>query len=634
MKDLPHQILAHFERLTDQLHSRDELLAKLSQGRPLRVKFGIDLTAPGLHIGHAVNLWLLRDLQGMGHKVVLILGDFTTRIGDPSQKMAARGQVTPEQVKAHEDAILEQVKTILRFDDPALIEVRRNSEWYDKMPLGDFMQILRDVSHARLISRASFQKRIAAQSDIFAHEMLYPVLQGYDSVMVAADIAVIGADQMFNELAGRFLQEKHGQPPQSIIATKITAGTDGELKQSKSLGNYIGLNHDARDKAARILNLPDYLVEEYLRLYTDIPLEEIARLLEEFARNPKALKRKLAYALVGRYHGHDAAAAEVDRYEKMQARRDLRANMPVIPLFQARLTVLELVMLARPKLGIDECRRLIETGQVAINDEVFLSPDAHVETSTDDVLVIENQDFSRLMVLQLHEFASDRLILRPMRVEDIDLFRKTLPQWEIAKYLGLPGGQKTEAVAHEILKRIIAKPEPKDELLWTVTQKTQPDEMIGVAHLRRDAAEGNQNIWLAEEHRDSGFAHEISEAINDYAFGAFGLNSMTFKNAFGHAAAPQEMEEMRQQFQQMQLYAQSLNAKETGGAWTFTKDGWMMMKKTVRPGTPAPRGTPAAKARPLKSGFIRQRPRSGVKPVKPAGDKLPPWDPMKPRPKP
>lgn len=625
MDKLPHQILAHFERLTDQLHSRTELLEKLSRGQPLRVKFGIDLTAPGLHIGHAVNLWLLRDLQALGHKVVLVLGDFTTRVGDPAQKMAVRGRLTPEQIAAHEAAILEQTREILRFDDPALIEVRRNAEWYDHMPLGNFMDILRDVTHAQLISRDSFQKRIAANSDIFAHEMLYPVLQGYDSVVVKADIAVIGADQMFNEMTGRFLQEKHGQPPQSILATKITAGTDGELKQSKSLGNYIGLAHDARDKVARLMNLPDHLIAEYLRLYTDIPLEEIDRQLQEYAQNPRALKRKLAYALVGRYHGHEAAVAETERYEKMQDRND-RREMPVIPLFQARLTVLELVMLARPKLGMAGSRQLIEDGQVMVNDETYTAPDTHVMISTDDVLSIGKQEFSRLMVLQPHEFASERLLLRPMKVEDIDLFRKTLPQWEIAKYLGLSGAQKDEAVAHEVLKRIIAKPEPKDELLWSIAQKAQPRDMIGVAHLRRDASQGNHNIWLAEKHRNQGFAEEIIDAVNEYAFENFGLNSMTFKNAFGSAASPAEIEILQKRF--MNKNADTRERETEEGTWTFTKDGWLLMRREdeLKAGADA---TLAEKARRLKSGFTQQGPKK-EEPAKKPPPASP--DPNKPKP--
>lgn len=641
MDKLPEQILNQFERVTDQLQSRQELLDRLSLGRPLRVKFGIDLTAPALHIGHAVNLWLLRDLQDLGHQVVLILGDFTTNVGDPAQRLTARPSLSPEQVAAHADAILEQAKTVLRFDDPNLIEVRRNSEWYDQMPLSFFMTLLRDVTHARLISRDTFQQRIAAQSDLFAHEMLYPVLQGYDSVVVEADIAVIGSDQMFNEMTGRFLQEKNGQAPQSIISTRITAGTDGELKQSKSLGNYIGLSHDARDKFARIMNLPDHLVAQYLRLYTDLPLAEVAAMLVEFEHAPRRLKLRLAEALVSRYHGREAALATSARYEKMIAQLEQRGNMPVVMLYEARLTVLDLVMTARPKLGIEACRRLIEQGLVQINDETFTDPATWVQITTDDILVVDNHEFSRLMVLKLHEFVTEQLVMRPMQVEDLDYIRKYLPQWEIAKYLGLPKTQHNEAVAMEVLKRVIAKPEPKDELLWAVGLRDNPDQLIGVAHLKRDGAQGAQNIWLADTYHGKGYAEQISHAISEYGVGTMGMDGMMFKHAFGHAAAPQEMDVMRERL--MKLDAQLLMSRdEPGTNWGFTKDGWIRIRqhlKGIAPGAVAIAGDTAVdrlehtqlkNTQPLKEDFEKKLAAEKAKAQKPK--KAP--EPDQPKPKP
>src|SRR5690606_34551494 len=244
-------ILAHFERTSDQFFSKDEFRAKLRSRRKLRIKYGVDVTAPTLHIGHAVNLWLMRYLQTMGHKVVFLIGDFTTRIGDPDGRLDTRPVIPREEIEKNAEAFIAQAKMVLRFDDPELIEIRRNSEWLDKLAMQDFMNLLSMVTHARLLSRDMFQARIEAEKDIYMHEILYPVLQGYDSVAVESDLTIIGSDQLFNEMMGRFFQERMGQKPQTIITTKITPGIDAKAKQSKSLGNYIGLAHTPRDKFGR-----------------------------------------------------------------------------------------------------------------------------------------------------------------------------------------------------------------------------------------------------------------------------------------------------------------------------------------------------------------------------------------------
>lgn len=619
------KLLDHIARVGEQTLYEQELLDKLALGRPLRIKFGIDLTAPTLHIGHAVNLWLLRDLQELGHKVVLLLGDFTTRVGDPDGRMDVRPKQAGEQIKRNAEAIIAQTQDILRFDDPALIEVRYNSEWYDTMPLTAFMDLLRNVTHSTLIARATFQKRIAGKRDIFSHEMLYPVLQGYDSVMIDADMTVVGSDQRYNEMIGRQLQEAYGKQPQTIVTTRISAGTDGELKQSKSLGNYVGLAQNAHDKFMRLMGIPDHLIELYLRLYTDVPLDTIALWAEEMRRNPRLIKMKMAYAAVGRYHGHDAAHNEMERYDRMMSHRDRLGDMPIVMVFHPRITVLEMVMAARPKLGSKACRQLIESGQVELNGERFLSPDSHILISDDDVLALGQNEFSRMIVLRANEFASERLLMRPMRVEDIGLIFNILPLWEVVKYLGLPKAPESEAVAREVMQRVIAKPEPKDEWIWTVARRDAPQDIMGVAHLSKQGGQGIENIWLNEAYHTGGYAEEVLDAVNEYAFNNAGVNNMMFKSAFSFAAAPQEMEVLRRRFANMD--AQARNREDPEGTWGFTKEGWQLMKQQIRQVTPEVKSlmnesvaykVKKEKVRKNKSGFTAPEPEKDAPPVQAA----------------
>jgi tyrosyl-tRNA synthetase len=290
------------ERTAEQVFSVPDLREKLDSGRPLRIKYGVDVTAPFLHTGHAVNLWAMRELQEAGHQVVLLIGDFTTRIGDPTGKSATRPVIGQDQIDRDAAGFISQASQVL-LTDPAVFEVRRNSEWWSPMPVQRFMELLSLATHARLIQRDMFQRRIAADSEIYLHELLYPVLQGYDSVELASDLTIVGTDQLFNELMGRFYQERLGQSPQVVITTAITPGIDGREKQSKSLGNYIAIADPAREMFGKAMKLPDHLVTQYLRVYTLVPLpeiEELDRAIGAGEVNPMAAKRRLGRALVER----------------------------------------------------------------------------------------------------------------------------------------------------------------------------------------------------------------------------------------------------------------------------------------------------------------------------------------------
>ncbi len=318
------------QRTAADVITADELRAKIASGRPLRIKYGVDVTAPFLHIGHAVNLWAMRELQQAGHKVVLLIGDFTTRIGDPTGKSATRPVIPAEQIDRDADEFVAQASRVL-LTDPAVLEVRRNSEWWAPMGLESFLVLLSEVTHARLIQRDMFAERIAGGSEIRMHELLYPILQGYDSCALDSDLTIVGTDQLFNELMGRFFAERLGGAPQVIVTTELTPGIDGRAKQSKSLGNYIALSDSPRDMFGKAMKLPDHLVTVYLRHYTMVPLAEIDQLdavMADGGLNAMEAKRLLGRSLVERYHSAADAAREQDWFSRVFSGRSVPSDVP------------------------------------------------------------------------------------------------------------------------------------------------------------------------------------------------------------------------------------------------------------------------------------------------------------------
>lgn len=572
-------ILAHFDRTSDQFFSKDEFRAKLRSGKKLRIKYGVDVTAPTLHIGHAVNLWMMRYLQSLGHKVVFLIGDFTTRIGDPDGRLDTRPVIPRAEIDRNAEEFIAQAKMVLRFDDPELLEIRRNSEWYDKMGMDEFLKLTSMVTHARLISRDMFQLRIDSGREIYMHEILYPVLQGYDSVMVDSDVTIIGSDQLFNEMMGRFFQEKFDKKPQTIITTKITQGIDNKHKQSKSIGNYIGLAHSPRDKFGRVMSIPDVLIDEYFRVYTDVPLEEIDRMAEQLSHSPKECKMKLAYAIVGRYHGHEAAVAERDWFEKTVSKGLVPDDIPTLSIVQPRHELLDIVAQARPGKSKGDSRRLIKQGGVDINGIKHTDPDAELIFKTNDVLKVGKRNWFRIEVVKLNELETEKLWMRPMRVEDVDLIQKFLPDWEIVKYLSHPGLSLKAAVdvAREVFRRVILQPEPKDEWIWKIQHKDEPEKIIGVAHLRRDSARGSENIWLDPEFRTPELMEQALHAVNEHAFSQLGFSDVVFKKAFAHASAPQDLDALRRRFMSMDATFRNRDTPE--GIWGFTKEEWERQKE-------------------------------------------------------
>jgi tyrosyl-tRNA synthetase len=379
-------ILHDFARTTASIFTADELRALLDSGRRLRIKYGVDVTAPYLHIGHAVNLWMIRRLQDLGHTVLFLIGDFTTRIGDPTGRAKGRPVISREQIEANAERFIAQARMVLRFDDPALLEIRRNSEWYERMSTGELLELLAMVTHARLFGRDMFQERMRQGVDIHMHELIYPLLQGYDSVMLRSDLTIIGSDQLFNEMLGRFYQARFGHPPQVVLTTKITPGIDGKAKQSKSLGNYIGLAHSPRDKFGRTMRLPDALIGEYLRVYTDLPLDEVAAIETRAAEDPMQAKLGLAREIVRRYHGPETADAERDWFIATYSARRAPEDAPELTLDTASMSVLELLRHHfGPRKSNGELRRLCAQGGVTRNGESLRDPDVCLELHDGDL---------------------------------------------------------------------------------------------------------------------------------------------------------------------------------------------------------------------------------------------------------
>ncbi len=358
-----------FSRGVDQIITRDELDSRLKEGKKLRIKFGSDVTATTLHIGHAVNLWKMRELQEYGHKVVFLIGDFTTQIGDPTGKIESRKKIPLETIEEWANCFIDQVGKIL-VTKKEVFEVRKNSEWYGKMKTNEFLDLLSLFTHAQLIERDMFQKRIREHKEIIVSELVYPLLQGYDSVMLKSDLTIIGSDQLFNENIGRILQTKFGQSPQALVTTTITPGIDGGEKMSKSIGNYIGLSDSPRDKFGKAMRISDSLIIPYLMIYTDVSLNQIRSIEEGMkqGKNPMWGKKFFAEALVTRYHG--AKIAETERewffntFSAKKAPND--AAIPAVAVPIKKTNIIDLVMALGGAGSRSLARRLVLQGGVEI----------------------------------------------------------------------------------------------------------------------------------------------------------------------------------------------------------------------------------------------------------------------------
>jgi tyrosyl-tRNA synthetase len=339
-----------------------ELAAKIALGRPLRIKLGMDPTAPDLHLGHSLTLKKLRDFQDAGHTVIFLVGDFTAMIGDPTGRSETRKPLSRDEIERNADTYREQAFKIL---DRELTEVRFNSEWMNGVNVAELIKIAATLSVARLLERDDFEKRLAAQEPLFLHELLYPVIQGYDSVALKADLEIGGTDQKFNMLVGRDLQRHFGQDPQAVMTMPLLEGLDGLRKMSKSLGNYVGLTDQPEDMYGKLMSVPDKLMVRYYELLTIATPEEIAA-VKSGAMHPMEAKKRLARTLVAEYHGAPAATRAEEYFESKHQRREVPASAQVYRIAED-LWICELMKQLQFTPSTSEARRLVSQGAVRVD---------------------------------------------------------------------------------------------------------------------------------------------------------------------------------------------------------------------------------------------------------------------------
>ena len=352
----------------DEIIGLDELKEKLSKNKPLTVKLGLDPSAPDIHLGHTVVLRKLRQLQDLGHNIVIIIGDFTGKIGDPTGKSQARKALTTEQVLENSKTYEEQIFKVL---DKEKTDVKFNSEWLSKMNFEDVIRLGSKMTVARMLEREDFKKRYENQMPISIHEFFYPLMQGFDSVELKADIELGGTDQRFNLLMGRMLQKEFGQEPQCTIMMPLLEGLDGINKMSKSLGNYVGIDEEANVMFEKIMTILDNLIIKYFELVTDVhpdDVEEIKKSLKEGV-NPRDIKIQLAREVVELYHGKDAVKGAEERFRLVFQKNEIPNDIKTVEVKKEEFNLSEIIVKNGLVKSKNEFRRLVEQGGVKANAE-------------------------------------------------------------------------------------------------------------------------------------------------------------------------------------------------------------------------------------------------------------------------
>jgi tyrosyl-tRNA synthetase len=381
----------------------DDILKKLERSvagkKPLRIKAGFDPTAPDIHVGHTVLLNKMRQFQDLGHELVFLIGDFTGMIGDPTGKSETRRHLTQEEVLENAKTYQAQIFKIL---DPVKTKITFNSEWMSKMSAADLIQLAAKHTVARMLEREDFKKRYQAELPISIHEFLYPLIQGYDSVMLKADVELGGTDQKFNLLVGRELQKEFGQEPQSIVMMPLLEGLDGVNKMSKSLGNYIGINEPAKDIFGKVMSVSDVLMLRYYELVSSISLENMVKLKNEIKAgelHPMEAKKRLAAELVDRFCGKGEGLKAREEFEKIFSGRHLPDEIPVVEIAwdgesMKLLKVMALVGVAKSN---SEARRLIQQGAVEVNLKPVKDVDAELSSSGTHTLRVGKKRFVQVI---------------------------------------------------------------------------------------------------------------------------------------------------------------------------------------------------------------------------------------------
>lgn len=377
---------------------RKDLEKKLASGQKLRVKHGVDPTTDTLHLGYSAVYLKLRDLQELGHTVVFLIGTFTARFGDPTDKIEQRTMRDKIQVETAAKSYVDQIRHILDFDR---IEIRTNSEWYDQMNAEDLLRLMSRFTVSRMLERDMFAKRIKAKKEIGLHEPVYPVLQGYDSVMLKSDLTVVGSDQLFNELQARKLQSDAEQTPQDIIAMELLLGTDGKRKMSQSLKNDIPMLGDPSDQYGKLMSIPDALLLQYLTLLTRIPMIEVRSMLADMKRgnvNPRDVKMRLAREVVSIHHGSEAAGRAEAQFIRIFQKKDRPIDAPIHRIGRKTVGIIEVLIETKLASSRSDATRLMTQGGIRVDGKTIRDGKTLLTLLKDGVLLEKGKrHFIRLL---------------------------------------------------------------------------------------------------------------------------------------------------------------------------------------------------------------------------------------------
>jgi tyrosyl-tRNA synthetase len=392
----PQKIKEIMSRGVEDVIDKNSLENNLSSGKRLRVKFGIDPTAADIHLGHSVAMRKLRQFQDLGHVAVLIIGDFTALIGDPSGRTASRPPLTPEQIRDNMKGYIRQASKVVDIDKA---EIHYNSEWFGTKPMSFLMDLAGRFTVARLIEREDFQKRLKEGVDVSMLELLYPLLQGYDSVAVRADIELGGYDQRLNLLFGRKVQRTFGQLEQDVMVVPLLIGIDGAKKMSKSVGNYIGINEEPNKMFTRVMAIPDNLMWNYFELLTDVEKDEIGKLkseVEKEEKHPRDVKMALAGEIVKIFYSQTLASGAAEEFRRVAQQGCLPSDIPATKINEKELNILDLLVAVKAAKSKSEARRLVEQNGVKISKQIKNDYKEVVSIEPDMIIRIGKNKFFKI----------------------------------------------------------------------------------------------------------------------------------------------------------------------------------------------------------------------------------------------
>ncbi|MCE5339546.1 MAG: tyrosine--tRNA ligase [Planctomycetaceae bacterium] len=389
------------KRGTVEIFSENELVQRLADAanekRQLRVKLGMDPTAPDIHLGHTVVMRKMRQFQDMGHKAVLIIGDYTARIGDPTGQNATRPMLSGAQIDKNAKTYIDQAGKILDTS-PDKFEVRPNSEWLADLRLAEIIKLMSSMTVARMLERDTFEIRYKAGDAISMHEFLYPLMQGYDSVMVNADVELGGTDQTFNNLVGRDLQRINNQKPQIVITMPILVGLDGVQKMSKSKGNYIGVTDSPKDMFGKVMSISDEMMENYYTLLTDIPTDKIKELVDSQKTHPKQAKVLLGKTIIKQFYDEATGEAAAAEFESVFAQKQLPQDMPEVKIAGEAVTAAKLLTMCNLVASGGEAKRLVAGGGMSVDGEKITDPNKSITPANGMIVRAGKLKFAKLIV--------------------------------------------------------------------------------------------------------------------------------------------------------------------------------------------------------------------------------------------